>query len=408
MNAASVRRFALLGSLYFAQGLPFGFFTQVLPLLLHRRGVSLGMIGLSSLLAAPWGLKFLWAPLVDRHFSARFGRRRSWILPLQALSITVLLSLALRGNEAPRTLMLATFLLNCLAATQDIATDGLAVDSLRPEERGLANGLQVAGYRAGMIASGGLLLAFYERIGVRSSFLVLATAMALASVPVLLAKEPAAAPSTPPTEPPPAAPTHFLRRRGSLALLALATTYKFGEAFGTGMLRPFLADAGLTIADIGWLVGTVGFVAGLLGALLGGALVHRLGARRSLLLFGVLQAATVLAYAVVARAPELHSLAIVCGVEHLASGMATAALFTAMMSGCRPGSAATDYTVQASAVVIATGAAQAASGFSAAALGYSYHFLLAAVLSVLALIGVSRRGSGSGADPFASEVTPCV
>ena len=33
------------------------------------------------------------------------------------------------------------------------------------------------------------------------------------------------------------------------------------------MLRPFLADAGLTLADIGWLLGTVGFVAGLLGAL---------------------------------------------------------------------------------------------------------------------------------------------
>ena len=41
--------------------------------------------------------------------------------------------------------------------------------------------------------------------------------------------------------------------------------------------------------------------------------------------------------------------------EHLASGMATAALFTAMMDACADGSAATDYTVQASVVVLATG-----------------------------------------------------
>jgi len=64
-------------------------------------------------------------------------------------------------------------------------------------------------------------------------------------------------------------------------------------------------------------------------------------------------------------------LTLVCGAEHLASGMATAALFTVMMHECRPEHAGTDYTVQASLVVVATGGAAAVSGFSAQALGYS-------------------------------------
>src|SRR5262249_26547660 len=33
--------------------------------------------------------------------------------------------------------------------------------------------------------------------------------------------------------------------------LLLIITYKAGDAFATGMLRPFLADAGLSLADIG-------------------------------------------------------------------------------------------------------------------------------------------------------------
>jgi MFS family permease len=73
-------RLALLGCLYFSQGLPFGFFTQALPVLMRKLGVSLGAIGLSSLLALPWALKFLWAPAVDRFWIARFGRRKSWIV----------------------------------------------------------------------------------------------------------------------------------------------------------------------------------------------------------------------------------------------------------------------------------------------------------------------------------------
>ena len=41
-------KLALLASLYLAQGLPFGFFTQALPVLLRERGLSLAAIGASN------------------------------------------------------------------------------------------------------------------------------------------------------------------------------------------------------------------------------------------------------------------------------------------------------------------------------------------------------------------------
>jgi len=282
-------------------------------------------------------------------------------------------------------LMTAILLLNLLAATQDIATDGLAIEMLAPAERGLGNGLQVAGYRVGMIVGGGALLIFHDRLGWPRTFLAMAALTALATVPIAAAREPD---RTPPTADR-SRGRHFFRRPGAGRVLLLLAAYKAGDAFATGMLRPFLADAGLTLADIGWLLGTVGFVAGLLGALAGGALVNRIGRRSSLTVFGLVQAASVAGYAVLAVGkPGLGALYLLSAAEHFAGGMATAALFTCMMDWCSSDASATDYTVQASAVVIATAVAAAAAGFSAQALGYFGHFCLSTLFALGAVIAV--------------------
>jgi RhtX/FptX family siderophore transporter len=400
MISPSLRRFTLLGSLYFAQGLPFGFFTQAVPVILRSRHYSLGEIGLTSLLAAPWALKFLWAPTVDRRWWPRLGRRRSWILPMQLAGVIVLAALAaLPGADSIAALMAAMVVLNLIAATQDIATDGMAVDILPPAERGFANGLQVAGYRVGMIVGGGVLLGLHAYLGYRGTFAAMAVMTALASVPVLMTRE--APPVSADAATPASATPHFVRRPGALRLLALIVVYKAGEAFAAGMLRPFLVDQHLTIEDVGWLLGTVGFVAGMLGALIGGALLARVGRRRALIAFGVGQVVAVGGYAVIARgAPSITTLGVWCAVEHLASGMATAALFTCMMDWSLAETGGTDYTVQASAVVIATGAASTVSGFSATALGYAGHFAVGAGMCVIAVVAAARlfpRAAGDDA-----------
>ena len=94
MTASLSSRLSLLLTLYICQGLPTGVFTQALPALLRQYGAPLSVIGLSGLLAMPWALKFLWAPFVERHFSARIGQRRSWILPMQMLALLSLLAIA--------------------------------------------------------------------------------------------------------------------------------------------------------------------------------------------------------------------------------------------------------------------------------------------------------------------------
>ena len=167
---------------------------------------------------------------------------------------------------------------------------------------------------------------------------------------------------------------------GTLAL------FKLGEATGSGMLRPMLVDLGVSTEEIAAMVGVGGFSAGLIGAALGGVLVGRLGLRAAVGAFGALQSLAIASW--IPAALGLGGATVLYGAtlfEHLASGLATVSVFTAMMSACRrdAGLGGTDYTLQASAFVIATGLGGALSGVSAKALGYDGNLGLAAGLSLL-------------------------
>jgi MFS family permease len=432
-------KIVLLSSLYFSQGLPFGFFTQALPVWMRERGLSLTIIGASSVLALPWALKLLWAPLVDRHGGSRLGRRRGWILPLQGMSAVAVIILGLVGRGADTVaastanaggagagadvgmtllwaMAVAMFVTNLFAATQDIATDGLAVDILSPTERGLGNGVQVAAYRVGMVVGGGALLAGFSVLGWTSTLSIMAALLLLMSVPTLFFDEHAvtkatakakatakSSSSSSSTETPPPTMTHvsllssftfFTRGGGHMAIWAGAIAlYKLGDALGSPMARTLLVDRGFDTVDVAWLLGTLGSVAGMIGALLGGVVArrHRLYA---LLSCGLIHAALMAAYA----APALMSMtsadgtvndqarlvvAVLVVMEHVTGGMATVSLFTAMMDAATSATGASDYTAQASVVVIATGVGSGLSGVSADAFGYAAHFIIAGVVCVI-------------------------
>ena len=378
-------KMGLLVSLYLSQGLPYGFFTQALPALLRHHKVSLAVIGLTSLLAVTWACKFLWAPLVDLVGSNRFGYRKSWIVPLQIAAAVLLLCTSwLDPSQALLLIVGIALLSNVLAATQDVATDALAIDLLTPAERGAGNGIQIAGYRIGMIIGGGVLLIVFDRFGWANTFLGLGMILLVGVMPISLYREPRRC-----------VPQHRTTLTRSCThmvwdafqqpsmgpWLIVLLTYKAGDALGSAMLRPFLIDRGLQLADIGWMLGTVGFSAGLLGAVVGGGLINRLGRTTSLVVFGLTHTLSMLLYAVPAAGMGTEALLYgACAAEHFAGSLASVALYTQMMDRSRVDTAATDYTVQSSTLAIAIGVVGATSGVLAEVVGYTMLFVLAAVL----------------------------
>jgi predicted MFS family arabinose efflux permease len=380
-------KIVLLASLYISQGLPYGFFTQALPALLRYHGVSLAAIGLMSLLSLTWACKFLWAPLVDLFGSNRFGYRKSWIVPLQIAAALLLLCTALIDpSKALFVVVGIAFLANVIAATQDVATDALAIDILQPAERGVGNGIQIAGYRIGMIIGGGVLLIVFGHFGWANTFLALGGILLVGVMPVSLYREhkhsviPAG--------------TGLQERYVHIILdtfrqphmglwLLVLLTYKAGDALGSAMLRPFLIDRGLQLADIGWMLGTVGFSAGLIGAIVGGGVINLLGRTRSLVLFGLMHTLSMCLYAMPATGIGAEALLYgLCAAEHFAGSLASVALFTHMMDRSRVEASATDYTVQSSTLAVAIGVVGATSGFLTELVGYKMLFILAAVLGL--------------------------
>lgn len=389
---STTARLGLLACLYFSQGVPYGFFAKGLPSLMREQGMSLEGIGLTSLLFLPWALKFLVGPVVDG-----FGRRTAWILPLQAASVILLAVMAGFSLTADLPTVMALVAVVCVvSALQDVATDGLAVDLLRAQEVGAGNAVQVGAYRIGMVLSGGVLLILYARLGWDGAFYVMAGLLLLASVPVALYREPARSARSTHNQPIPqekvsfkAGLLDFIARPGAGPWLLLLVLYKTFDALPGRMVGPMLTDQGHDIQAIGEVLGTVGSVAALLGAILAGVVLRRMSRGRALLVFGLLQAVALALYLLPAlKVGGMDALYVAVAADELFGTLATVALFSAMMDVCRPGWAATDYTVQASLVVVATGAAGALGGYVAANAGYPGLFALTTGLTLAGWLGV--------------------
>jgi PAT family acetyl-CoA transporter-like MFS transporter 1 len=134
----------LLMFLYTLQTVPLGL-TGSLPYILSSRKVSYGDQGTFSFAFWPFSLKLLWAPIVDSIFFKNFGRRKSWLIPLQFLIGFYLIGFSSYikqlldiekyeqiddNNNNIKILTLIFFSFTLLAATHDIVVDGWALTML--------------------------------------------------------------------------------------------------------------------------------------------------------------------------------------------------------------------------------------------------------------------------------------
>jgi MFS family permease len=387
------QKISLLIALYLTQGLPYGFFTSALPVLLREAGFSLKAISALSLLYLPWALKFLWAPYLDHR-----GSRRGWLLALQGSSFALALILTqLDINSDFPVLLFAAFAFSTLAASQDIVTDGLAVRMLDVRERGLANAVQVGAYRLGMILGGGLLLWIFARAGWTVVFVCMAGLLAITILPVLTLRD---APVGEKSVRPSASELAIgwarrLMSHGMLGFAGLIFCYRYGDQMISSLFGPFLSDYGLNKETIAIMKGTVGSVTSLIGALLGGWVAFTVGRRKALLASGIAQAASFTLYIAAALGfGDVTLLWVATVLEGIIGTMATVALFTLMMDASDKAHAGTDYTLFASIVVLVSSIGNFSGAAIADAFGYATAFTTGTVLALcgcLALVWILDR-----------------
>jgi MFS family permease len=376
----------LLASLYTSQFIPTTFFLQALPVFMRQQNMSLDVIGFLGFLILPSGLKFLWSPLIDRYRIGNLGHYRGWIICFQLLLVAIILFSAFIDIQNNLIALLICMFLACLfSASQDIATDALAINLLEPQERGLGNAIQAGGNFFGAIIGGGGALILLEKVGWRYSLIAMSVLMLLNLIPTLLHQEQAIAKSK-------LNKSYFqtfvsfFSRPKILPWLFVVLLYMAGESITTTMIRPLLVDRGLSLSDIGWLLGIVSYSARIVLALVAGLMITRLGRRYSLILFGIVAALTTLLYIIpamgVASLPVLY---VVCILVSGTQSMAYTALLSAMMDKSDRSTAATDYTIQVSVMFLGGIAATVLSGIIAQQTGYTITFIISAVVSLFSV-----------------------
>lgn len=378
----------LLVALGFSSGLPLLLVGSTLSAWMTDEGINLTTIGIFTLVMMPYSLKFTWAPLLDRYALPFLGRRRGWMLLSQ---LGLVGALAAMGTIDPKgsPLLMASLavLVSFLSASQDVVADAWRTDTLPPEERGFGSATFVMGYRFGLLAAGGLALFIAQFHGWPQAYWSMAALMSVGVVATLAAREPDGhAPRT--FVDAVALPfREYFLRDGALLALAFLVLYKLGDAIAGGMTTPFFLKLGFTKAEIAAIAKMFGMLASLGGGLLGGVLMVKLGMRRSLYVFGALQALTNLTFLVLALAGKstpLLTLAI-CA-DNLCGGMATTAFVAFIMSLCNKRFSATQYALLSALGTLGGRVLSGSSGFLAERLGWAGFFGLTVVLAIPALI----------------------
>lgn len=405
--------YVLLFSLYWAQGLPVGFMSHALPVILRAQGVSLTHIGGFGLLMAPWAIKVLWAPWVDRYGSQAFGHYRTWIIPTQILTVTILIVLSflpIQSLNHPQYLLaffIALLCMNSVGATQDIATDGLAVNILKGNQQHVGNMFQVIGSRLGFIVGGGAILWALDFLNWQSTFLILAIIVLLNTLPILFYRE----------------PIHqnmadlklldqtslnqnkikisrsirqylqyFFQSKRMWAWLLVLCSIKVTDGLSGPILKPLLVDLGLSLSQIGVYITMLGAFAALVGAGLAGIVLKYMQRSLALILFSILKLGSLVGFMWLAslytrqQPIALGLIYLINALEDMFSAMLLVVILTLVMQYSRKQHAGTDFTFQVSLMAMVSGVLYTLSGIVGDALGYQYYLMAIVIIGAVLLL----------------------
>ena len=199
--------------------------------------------------------------------------------------------------------------------------------------------------------------------------------------------------------------------RGAGAFLLFIVLYKLGDAFAGSLMTAFLLKSmAYTSAEVGVVNKVLGLWLTIGGALIGGALMLKLGLWRSLMVFGVLQLVSNLGFwwlavsgkgvlpgmvlpafdwgfvKLATPTPVDGGLLMVVAFENLSGGMGTAAFVAFLMSLCNQRFTATQYALLSAFASVGRVWVGPLAGVLAESIGWPTFFIVSTVLAAPALV----------------------
>ena len=410
MTAPPTRRpaFATMGLLGFVSGLPIYLTFFTLQQWMSESGVSLRAIGLTASIGLPYLLKFLWAPALDRLPPGplrRLGRRRGWLLPIQAALTLSILVMAMSDPRAhARLLVIAAIALAFCSASQDVVIDAWRIESFTARLQAAALGCYVWGYRIAMQVSGAGAIWLAGRLGWHGAYASMALLSLLGPLTVLLAQREPGSPASIAAAPEPADPFRarvvaplrdLLGRPGAAWVIAFVLLFNLGTQLADTMAAPFYHALGFARDQVARAIGLPALFAALAGAAASAVLVARIGGSRALILAACVQMISIGLYLALYHAGPVGTMLLAkVTLEGFAEALAQTTFLTYLSRLCSAEYTATQYALLSSLAPIAWRTLGGATGFMAQGLGWPTFFaatILCALPGILIMTYLMRR-----------------
>nr|WP_314516895.1 MFS transporter [uncultured Prevotella sp.] len=333
--------------LYIAQMVPSSFLMTALQVIMREGQYSLATIGLLNLVRLPWTIKFLWSPFIDRH-CITVGDYKRTIVTTELIYAVALLATGLINVHSEVTLVIILACISMLAsATQDIATDALAILAFKKYDHSMLNSMQSMGAFGGAVIGGGLLLILLKSYGWNVVVPCLALFVTMMIIPLLLNTHIRIENEKPRERAKWTDIFRFFTRKQIWPQIGFLMLYYMGIIGILSMLRPYLVDKGYDMKEIGFLTGIVGTTASFIMAWFSGVLIRRIGIHKArIIIAGLIILAPV--YFLAMTFTDFNKVAFVMGIIYIQAcyGLATVVLYTSAMRCVRPGREGTDFTIQ--------------------------------------------------------------
>lgn len=344
------QKYSTLFSLYIAQSVPMSFFSTVLPVIMRMENFSMSSIALIQLIKLPWILKFFWAPLIDRNASTHFHYKK-WIIGSELFYAACIIAIAFFNLQTGfSTIIVLMVLAIFFSATQDIASDALAIRILKKSERPFGNSIQSMGNFSGTLIGSGVLLMLYTLTGWSWLMVMLAAFVLIALIPLAItvrkSKE-KVTPLAPETRIKLADLLTFFKIPGMGRWILVLAIFYSGFLGILVVLKPWMVDLGYSVKTIGFMVGIYGTGCGALGAFIAGFIVKFLGPRKSILVFSSYNIVATFFFLTIFNTGVTQGLLYAAiAILWSAYSMSSVLVYTVAMGKTRLGKEGTDYSIQ--------------------------------------------------------------
>ncbi|MEM1088608.1 MAG: MFS transporter, partial [Pseudomonadota bacterium] len=387
-KGSNAHKYTVIAGLSVAHEVPAALGTlMVITYFRDRFNMPLEMVGIFGLPLIISGLKWIWAPMVDRIGSNRFGRRLSWIVPSAVMVALLYIVMGLIQPSLERIyLIVGLFMvIKIFFSLYEIAADAYVIENLRDEEKGAGSGAYWFGKEVGQVIGLAVLLYIADVYGWMACFFSAAGLFMLTNLIALTRKE---QPVRPRPENHEAKLWTYVKEPVNRRVLLLVFVFAFAVQIPSAIIGPFLNDKGFSLAEIGVTVGVAAGIGAALSLAIASFTIRRVGVKRMAIIVAI--------FGLLALPPFLWltqtdspTLLVVLGIIFWGSLMTAPirmTFYAARLQWTGRDQAGTDLTLQQCAWFFGYAATLAFSGFVAGMFGWMAVFIMNGVLVTVVMI----------------------